>query len=101
MAIVVNEASRLGVHTFIRVGSGSLNYISNCYIIPEYLSIANSEVLLIWIEAAESLGITNYHVGVTATAADFYAGQNRHMPRGCPPTTNLLKILQKAEVLNF
>jgi uridine phosphorylase len=121
VAIVVNEASRVGVHTFIRVGSTGaiqkdincgdliistaavrLDYTSNCYILPEYPAVASYEVLLALIEAAESLGISNYHVGVTATTADFYAGQNR-------PTTkrhtscmeDLLPTLQKAKVLNF
>ena len=64
MAIVVNEASRIGVHTFIRVGSTGaiqeyincgdvvissaavrLDYTSHCYIIPEYPAFANYEVL--------------------------------------------------------
>lgn len=119
MAIAVNEASRVGVHTFVRVGSTGaiqkdidcgdliistaavrLDYTSNCYIMPEYPAVANYEVLLALIEAAESLGIGNYHVGVTATTADFYAGQNR------PAATisrmeDLLPTLQKAKVLNF
>lgn len=121
MAIVVNEASRLGIHTFIRVGSTGaikkeikcgdliissaavrLDYTSNCYVIPEYPAAANYEVLLALIEAAESLGINNYHVGITATTADFYAGQNRSVSGGCQPmTSSLLKGLQKARVLNF
>jgi len=93
MAIVVNEASRVGVDTFIRVGSTGaiqkgvncgdliistaavrLDYTGNCYVMPEYLAVASYEVLLALIEAAESLGIGNYHVGITATTADFYAG---------------------------
>lgn len=121
MAIVVNEASRIGVDTFIRVGSSGaiqkdidcgdlvissgavrLDYTSNCYIMPEYPAVASYEVLLALIEAAESLDVSNYHVGVTATTSDFYAGQNR-------PTTgastsqmeDLLPVLQRANVLNF
>jgi len=101
MAIVVNEASRIGVHTFIRVGSTGaiqrgidcgdvvissaavrLDYTSNCYVMPEYPAVASYEVLLALIEAAESLGIGNYHVGITATTADFYAGQNRPTVKG-------------------
>lgn len=121
MAIVVNEAVRIGVHTFIRVGSTGairkevncgdlvisssavrLDYTSNCYVIPEYPAVANYEVLLALIEAAERLGITNYHVGVTATTADFYAGQNRATSKNCQPVTrDLLHSLQKAGVLNF
>ncbi|MGQ9507448.1 MAG: nucleoside phosphorylase [Candidatus Bathycorpusculaceae bacterium] len=121
MAIVVNEASSVGVHTFIRVGSTGaiqediscgdvvissaavrLDYASNCYVIPEYPAFASYEVLLTLIEAAESLNISNYHVGITATTADFYAGQNRPTVRGYTPRMeNLFSILQKANVLNF
>jgi len=121
MAIVVNEASRIGVHSFIRVGSTGavqenvdcgdviissaavrLDYTSNCYVMPEYPAAASYEVLLALIEAAETLDISNYHVGITATTADFYAGQNRPMVKGCPSCMeNLLPTLQRAGVLNF
>ena len=117
MAIVVNEASAIGVHTFIRVGSTGaiqrgikcgdlvissaavrLDGTSNCYVMPEYPAAANHEVLLALIEAAETLGISNYHVGVTATTSDFYAGQNRPVKT---QTNNVLSPLQKAGVLSF
>jgi len=121
MAIVVNEASRLGVHTFIRVGSTGaiqkgidcgdlifssaavrLDCTSNCYIMPEYPAVASYEVMLALVEAAESLGISNYHFGITATTADFYAGQNRPTVKGqSPHMEDLLPTLQKAGVLNF
>jgi uridine phosphorylase len=120
MAIAVNEAANIGVNTFIRVGSTGaiqpsidcgdvvlssaavrLDCTSNCYIMPEYPALANYEVLLALIEAAESLGIRNYHVGVTATTADFYAGQNRPIKaQRNLETANLLPTLQKAGVLN-
>lgn len=120
MAIVVNEAAAIGVETFIRVGSTGaiqadiecgdliissaavrLDCTSNCYIMPEYPATANYEVLLALIEAAESLGISNYHVGITATTADFYAGQNRSVRAYMPKTGDLMSMLQKANVLNF
>jgi uridine phosphorylase len=121
MAIVVNEASRLGVHTFIRVGSTGaiqkgidcgdvifssaavrLDCTSNCYIMPEYPAAASYEVVLALIEAAEGLRISNYHVGITATTADFYAGQNRPTIKGWSShMENLLSTLQKAGALNF
>ncbi len=119
MAIVVNEASRVGVHTFIRVGSTGaiqkdidcgdliistaavrLDFTSNCYVMPEYPAVASYEVLLALIEAAESLGITDYHVGVTATTADFYDGQNRPVA-AISRMEDLLPTLQKAKALNF
>lgn len=120
MAIVANEASCIGVNTFIRVGSSGaiqediacgdlvissaavrLDGASNCYIMPEYPAVANHEVLLALIEAAESLGISNYHVGVTATTADFYAGQSRPIGFSKLGAKGMLQTLQKANVLNF
>jgi uridine phosphorylase len=122
MAIAVNEASHVGAHTFIRVGSTGaiqkdidcgdliistaavrLDCTSNCYIMPEYPAVSSYEVLLGLIEAAESLGITNYHVGITATTADFYAGQNRPTQKAFASSVkeDLLPTLQKAKVLNF
>lgn len=117
MAIVVNEASAIGIHTFIRVGSCGaiqreincgdliissaavrLDGTSNCYIMPEYPATANYEVLLALIEAADSLGLNTYHIGVTATTSDFYAGQNRPAKT---KTDNMLRVLQEAGVLNF
>jgi len=119
MAIAVNEASGVGVHTFIRVGSTGaiqadidcgdliistaavrLDCTSNCYIMLEYPAVASYEVLLALIEASESLGISNYHVGITATTADFYAGQNRPAA-SISRMEDLLPTLQKAKVLNF
>ncbi|MEM4733947.1 MAG: nucleoside phosphorylase [Candidatus Bathyarchaeia archaeon] len=120
MAIVVNEASQVGVHTLIRVGSSGaiqenvkcgdvviasaavrLDYTSNCYVMPEYPAAANYEVLLALIEAAENLGLVNYHVGVTATTADFYAGQNRQVSRSSVNGDGLIQLLQRAKVLNL
>lgn len=121
MAIAVNEASCIGVGTFIRVGSTGaiqkdincgdviissaavrLDCTSNCYVMPEYPAVASHEVLLALIEAAENLDISNYHVGVTATTADFYAGQCRPTAKThASQTENLLSTLQKAGVLNF
>jgi uridine phosphorylase len=119
MAIAVNEASRIGVNNFIRVGSTGalqpniacgdviissaavrLDFTSNYYIIPEYPAAAHYEALLALIEAAERLDIRNYHVGVTATTADFYAGQNRPAREGISRMEDLLPALQKAGVLN-
>jgi len=121
MAIVVNEASGVGVRTFIRVGSTGaiqknidcgdvifssaavrLDYTSNFYVMPEYPAAASYEVLLALIEAAESLSISNYHVGITATTSDFYAGQNRPTVKGWSSRMeDLLPTLQKVGVLNF
>jgi uridine phosphorylase len=121
MAIAVNEAANVGVHTFIRVGSTAaiqrgvacgdvvissgavrLDCSSSCYIMAEYPAVAHYEALLALIEAAESLRVKNYHVGITVTTADFYAGQSRVVARGgVVQNENLLPVLQKAGVLNF
>jgi uridine phosphorylase len=119
MTIAVNEAATIGVKTFIRVGSTGalqphincgdiiissaavrLDATSNCYIIPEYPATANYEVLLALIEAAENLEIPNYHVGITATTTDFYAGQTRYTRERIEDKANLLATLQEAGVLN-
>ena len=48
------------------------------------------------------MGITNYHVGLTATTADFYAGRQRPTWKGIVmQKQNLIPTLQKANVLNF
>jgi uridine phosphorylase len=120
MSIAVNEASTIGVRTFIRVGTTGaiqkdidcgdlvfpsaavrLDGTSNCYVIPEYPAAANYEVLLALIEAAEALGIRNFHVGITATTADFYAGQSRPSKTSASRNAGLFRAMQKAGVLNF
>jgi uridine phosphorylase len=121
MAIAVNESSNIGVNTFIRVGSTGaiqkdiecgdiilanaavrLDCTSNCYVMPEYPATASYEVILALIEAAESLNVREYHVGIIGTTADFYAGQNRTVAKSCSSyTQNLLPTLQKAGVLSF
>jgi uridine phosphorylase len=121
MAIVVNEAAGIGVDTFIRVGSTGavqgdiecgdlvistsavrLDGASQSYVLPEYPAVASYDVLLALIEAAERLGVT-YHVGVTATTSDFYAGQSRaayHDYRS-PGSEALIHSMERAKVLNF
>ena len=121
MAIVVNEAANIGVENFIRVGStGAIQENIECgdliistaavrldgtsqdYIRLEYPAVANYEVLQALIEAAEDLGV-NYHVGITATTTDFYAGQARPAFQGYKEETTeeLIPSLRKANVLNF
>jgi uridine phosphorylase len=120
IAIAVNEAANIGVNTFIRVGStgtiqsniecgdiiistGAVRFdgTSNQYITPEYPAIADYEVLQALIEAAEGLRV-KYHVGITATTSDFYAGQARATFQDIwPQKKNVIQSLQKANVLNF
>ena len=121
MAIVVNEATAVGVDTFIRVGSTGairqeiecgdlvissaavrLDGASQSYVLPEYPAHANYEVLMALIEAAEGLDV-RYHVGITATTADFYASQERDSPQTSFPSGmhSIIRNLQKVNVLNF
>jgi len=80
VAIVVNEATSISVEMFIRVGSigggpahpawrschfydcRSLGGASHRYVIAEYPAVANYDVLLALIKAAESLRVS-CHVG--------------------------------------
>jgi len=121
MAIAVNESSSIGVNTFIRVGSTGaiqkdvacgdliissaavrLDCTSNCYVMPEYPAVASYEVFLALIEAAESMVICNYHLGVMATTSDFYAGQSRPTAKTSSSNMeNLLPSLRRAGVLSF
>ncbi|MEM2094428.1 MAG: nucleoside phosphorylase [Candidatus Bathyarchaeia archaeon] len=118
MAIVVKEASDIGVQTIIRVGStGAIQEGIRCgdlvisgaavrldstglsYAELGFPAFASYEVLLALIEAAESLGV-RYHVGVTATTSDFYAGQER--PIGpLHSRMGLIERLQRLGVLNI
>ncbi|MGD8505875.1 MAG: uridine phosphorylase [Candidatus Bathyarchaeota archaeon] len=121
MAILVNEAASAGVETFVRVGStGAIQKDIKCgdlvisvgavrldgtsehYVRIEFPAVGHYQVLLALIDAAESLSF-KYHVGVTATSSDFYAGQERlafkQLKRS--GTDNLIRTLQNAGVLNF
>ena len=94
-AIAVEELSRIGADTFIRVGScGSLTPelesgdiaiasaavriegTSKQYVEPAYPAAASYDVTLALIEAAEKGG-KNYRVGYTASTDSFYVGQGR------------------------
>jgi uridine phosphorylase len=121
MSIAFNEASSIGVDTFVRVGSTGtiqkevscgdiiissaamrLDATSNYYIMPEYPAVASYEVLLALVEAAERLKVYNYHVGVMATTSDFYAGQSRSVSKSYSNNMeNLLPTLQRAGILSF
>lgn len=94
-AIAVEEAARIGVNTFIRVGStGALQKginpgdlvitvagyksegTSKSYVRTEYPAYASHEVVVALIEACEKLRF-RYHVGVTCSADAFYVGEGR------------------------
>jgi len=120
-AIAIEELLRVGVDTFIRVGTtGALQeYIglgdvvistaavrydgtSKTYVDVEYPAVADLEVTLALIEAAEELGV-KYHVGITASSDSFYVGQGRTGFRNYLPEkwAGIDKKLQAINVINF
>jgi uridine phosphorylase len=93
--IALNELAEIGCRTFLRLGTtGGLQERMRCgdvaistaairwegaadaYAPLEYPAAASYEVVLALIEACERLGLT-YHLGVSASAASFYAAQGR------------------------
>ncbi len=120
-AIAIEELAQIGVNTLIRVGSsgaiqghircgdliistGAVRYdgTSNQYVSPAYPAIADYQVVLALIEAAESLGY-QYHVGLTCSTDSFYTGQGRPGFNGYWQSfmDNIVVDLQAAKVLNF
>jgi len=121
VAIAFEELATIGADTFIRVGTcGALRKEIRCgdlvistaavrldgtsrqYVQPEYPAVANYEIVLSLIEAAEKLGY-RYHVGYTASSDSFYVGQGRpgfkgYLPLGAEKT---VETLSKVNVLNF
>lgn len=121
MAIAVEELSRIGVETFIRVGTaggirkeqkmgdlvistGAVRFdgASRDFVIPEYPAVAHYEVVMALIQAAEELRV-RYHVGITASTDTFYTGQGRPGFNNYFPShkDNILRDMQIAGVQNF
>ncbi|NIN71155.1 MAG: uridine phosphorylase [Gemmatimonadetes bacterium] len=95
-SIAVEELASLGVRTFLRVGTTGaiqpqiaigdviittgavrLDGASTHYAPVEYPAVAHHEILRALVESADELGC-RYHVGVTASSATFYPGEERH-----------------------
>jgi uridine phosphorylase len=119
-AIAVEELARVGVDTFLRVGScGALQPemavgdlvittgavrqegTSDAYVREDYPATAHDEVVTALVTAAEHLG-HDYHVGTTMSADSFYPGQARPAFGGYEPTdaAELLEGLKRAGVKN-
>ncbi len=94
-SIAVEELARLGVRTFLRVGTTGaiqpevaigdlivttgavrLDGASTHYAPIEYPAVAHHQVVRALAKAAEELG-RRYHVGITASSATFYPGEER------------------------
>jgi uridine phosphorylase len=121
LAIAVEELAAIGADTFIRVGSCGaiqrevrvgdlvissaavrLDGTSKQYVRVEYPAVANYEVMLALVQAAERLG-HRYHIGITASTDSFYTGQGRPGLAGYSQShlKNIVEDLQVARVLNF
>ena len=120
-AIAVEELARVGVDTFVRVGScGSIRPevavgdlvittgavrqegTSEEYVRADYPATADGEVVSALVAAAERLGY-DYHTGVTMSADSFYAGQGRPGFDGfeAAGSAELVEALQEANVTNI
>ncbi|WP_418281981.1 nucleoside phosphorylase [Halorubrum sp. DTA98] len=120
-AIAVEELARVGVDTFIRVGScgaiqpemsvGDLVITTGAvrqegtsaeYVREDYPASADGEVVSALVAAAERLGY-DYHTGITMSADSFYAGQGRPGFNGfeAAGSDELVAELQAANVKNI
>lgn len=120
-AIAVEELARVGVDTFIRVGStGSIREevavgdlvittdavrqegTSKEYVRGDYPASADYEVLSALVAAAERLDY-EYHLGTTMSADSFYAGQGRPGFEGfeAPGSESLVEDLREIDVTNI
>jgi len=120
-AIVVEELARVGVKTFIRVGSTGalqpgirvgdliiatgavrLEGTSKQYVMPEYPAVADHEVTSALVKSAGDLGL-RYHVGIVASTDSFYTGQGRPGFKDYrqSSTDKVVPDLQAAGVLSF
>jgi uridine phosphorylase len=121
LAIAVEELSRIGVETFIRVGTTGaiqkgmnlgdvvittgavrLDGASRDYVIPEYPAVADYRVIMALIQSAKELNIP-YHIGITASTDTFYCGQGRPGYKNYFPShkEHIVTDMQKAGVKNF
>lgn len=121
ISVAIEELARIGVHTFLRVGTSAslhkdieigdlvisqaavrLEGASKEYVRTEYPASASYEVLLALIWACEKLGV-RYHVGITASTNTFFCGQGRPGFSGYEQSgmRDLIPDLKLARVLNF
>ncbi|MFK0166781.1 nucleoside phosphorylase [Rhizobium sp. NPDC090279] len=119
--IAVVELSNCGADTFIRVGScaalqpeiepgdlvistGALRLSGtvDAYVDRSYPAVADHEVLMALVQAAEDMG-ERYHLGLAASVDSFYAGEVNPMPGGFRQSKmdHVIDDLQQAKVANF
>jgi len=78
-----------------RLENTSLQYVGE-----GYPAVANGEVVLSLIQAADELNAP-HHVGITATAPGFYGAQGRDLPGFPARNPNILSELERQGVKNF
>ncbi len=121
LLIGVDELARIGADTFIRLGTcgglqkgmnlgdvvistGAVRFdgASKDLVSPEYPAVAQYEVVMALVQAAEELAVP-YHVGITASTDSFYTGQGRPALNNYMPSfkENILRDMQAAGVKNF
>lgn len=121
LMIGIDELARIGVDTFIRLGTtgglhknmklgdivistGAVRFdgASRDLVTPEYPAVAHYEVVMALIQAAEELNVP-YHAGITASTDSFYTGQGRPALDGYLPSfkEHILRDMQAAGVKNF
>lgn len=119
--IGVDELSRIGVDTFLRVGTcggiqknqklgdlvistGAVRFdgASKDLVTIEYPAVADYELVMALIQAAEEYTFP-YHVGITASFDTFYTGQGRPALNNYLPSfkKNVYEDMQMANVQNF
>lgn len=119
--IGVDELCRIGVDTFIRVGTcggiqknqklgdlvistGAVRFDgASCDLVTiEYPAVADYEIVMALIAAAEEYKFP-YHVGITASFDTFYTGQGRPALNNYLPSfkKNVYEDMQMANVQNF
>jgi len=122
LAIAVEELAKIGLKTFIRIGttgaiqkniktgdviisSGAvrLDGTSTHYAPIQYPAVASVHIVNELVRASEMHGV-DYHVGITASSDSFYPGQERYNTYTkyvIKDFQNSLKEWQKLNVLNF
>ena len=120
-AIAVEELSRAGAKTMIRVGTcGSiqrevkigdlviataavrLDGVTKQYVMPEYPAVATPQVVYALTRAAKELGF-RFHIGICASTDAFYVGQGRHGFQGfrTPESRSIASLMRRLRVLCF
>ena len=84
----------------ITTGAVRLESTTSYFVHDGYPAVADHEVTLALIEAAERLG-HRYHVGVTATASGFFGAQGRPIPQLPIRYPDLAQEMARQRVMNF